>query len=116
MEVDRHEVEYQAQGHWHGFRYRYGEMIGLDRANKRVHLAPTYDEDGIEITPDRWIPYDTLIIAIGSITNDFGTPGVKEYAMMLDTPEEAERFNRRLINACVRRRRSVGRSGRSSSR
>ena len=38
MEVDRHEVEFQAQGHWHGFRYRYGEMIGLDRANKRVHF------------------------------------------------------------------------------
>jgi NADH dehydrogenase len=102
MEVDRHEVEYQAQGHWHGFRYRYGEMIGLDRAKKLVHLAPTYDEDGIEITPDRWIPYDTLVIAIGSITNDFGTTGVKEHAMMLDTTEEAERFHRRLINACVR--------------
>src|SRR5262245_62013081 len=102
MEVDRHEVEFQAQGHWHGFRYRYGQMIGLDRANKRVHLAPTYDEDGQEITPDRWVPYDTLIIAIGSLTNDFGTPGVKEHAMMLDTTEEAERFNRRLINACVR--------------
>ena len=49
MEVDRHEVEFQAQGHWHGFRYRYGEMIGLDRANKRVHLAPTFDEDGVEL-------------------------------------------------------------------
>jgi NADH dehydrogenase len=102
MEVDRHEVEYMAQGHWHGFRFRYGEMIGLDRFHKRVHLARTVDEDGREITPDRWIPYDTLVIAIGSMTNDFGTPGVKEHAIMLDTPEEAERFNRRLINACVR--------------
>ncbi len=102
MEVDRHEVEYMAQGHWHGFRFRYGEMIGLDRFHKRVHLARTVDEDGREITPNRWLPYDTLVIAIGSLTNDFGTPGVKEHAIMLDTPEEAERFNRRLINACVR--------------
>ncbi len=102
MDTGRHELPYQAQGHWHGFRYRYGEMIGLDRANKRVHLAATYDEDGREITPDRWFPYDTLIIAIGSISNDFGTPGVKENAIMLDTPEQAERFNKRLLNACVR--------------
>lgn len=102
MDTGRHELPYQAQGHWHGFRYRYGEMIGLDRANKRVHLAATYDEDGREITPDRWFPYDTLIIAIGSVSNDFGTPGVKEHAIMLDTPEQAERFNRRLLNACVR--------------
>jgi NADH dehydrogenase len=102
MDIGRHELPYQAQGHWHGFEYRYGEMIGLDRANKRVHVAATYDEDGREITPDRWFPYDTLVIAIGSVSSDFGTPGVKEHAIMLDTPEQAERFNRRLINACVR--------------
>ena len=102
MDVDRHEVEYQAHGHWHGFKYRYGEMIGLDRAKKLVHLARTVDEDGREITPDRWLPYDTLVIAIGSVSNDFGVPGAKEHALMLDTPEQAERFNRRLLNACVR--------------
>ena len=102
MDIDRHEVEYMAQGHWHGFQFRYGEMIGLDRANKRVHLAATLDEDGKVITPDRWLPYDTLIIAIGSVTNDFGVPGASQYAMSLDTPEQAARFNRRLINACVR--------------
>jgi NADH dehydrogenase len=102
MDVDRHEVEYMAQGHWHGFRFRYGELIGLDRGKKLVHLAATLDEDGRVITPDRWVPYDTLVIAVGSVSNDFGVPGVKQNAMMLDTPEQAERFNRRLINACVR--------------
>jgi NADH dehydrogenase len=102
MDTGRHELPYQAQGHWHGFRYRYGEMVGLDRANKRVHLGATYDEDGREITPDRWFPYDTLVIAVGSVSNDFSTPGVKEHAIMLDTSEQAERFNRRLLNACVR--------------
>lgn len=102
MEADRHEVEYQAHAHWHGVKFRYGEMIGLDRAKKLVHLAHTVDEDGREITPDRWLPYDTLVVAIGSVSNDFGVPGVKEHALMLDTPEQAERFNRRLLNACVR--------------
>jgi NADH dehydrogenase len=42
------------------------------------------------------------VIAIGSVTNDFGTPGVKENAIALDTPEQAQLFNRRLINACLR--------------
>lgn len=102
MDVGRHEVEYQAHGHWHGFKYRYGEMIGLDRAKKLVHLGRTLDEDGREVTPDRWLPYDTLVIAVGSVSNDFGVPGAKEHALMLDTPEQAERFNRRLLNACVR--------------
>lgn len=102
MDIDQHEVSYIAQGHWHGFKFRYGEMIGLDREKKLLHLARTVDEDGREITPDRWLPYDTLVIAVGSVSNDFGVPGVKEHAIMLDTPEQAQRFNRRMINACVR--------------
>jgi NADH dehydrogenase len=102
MDVDQHELEYMAQGHWHGFKFRYGELIGLNRANKQVILAATFDEEGREITPQRALVYDILVIAIGSVSNDFGTPGVKEHAIMLDTQVQAERFNRRLLNACVR--------------
>ncbi|MEM6495326.1 MAG: NAD(P)/FAD-dependent oxidoreductase [Pseudomonadota bacterium] len=102
MDVSRHELDYIAQAHWHGFQYRFGEMIGLDRKRKLVLCAATYDEDGRQITPKRAFPYDTLVIAIGSVSNDFGTPGVAEHAIMLDTIEQAERFNRRLINACLR--------------
>lgn len=102
MDTGRHELDYIAQAHWHGFKYRFGEMIGLDREKKLVHCAATFDEDGREITPKRSFPYDTLVIGIGSVSNDFGTPGVAENAIMLDTPEQAERFNRKLINACLR--------------
>ncbi|MBL8566460.1 MAG: NAD(P)/FAD-dependent oxidoreductase [Hyphomicrobiaceae bacterium] len=101
MDVGRHELDYLAQAHWHGFRYRYGELVGIDRDQKLVHLAATFDEDGREITPKRSFPYDTLVLALGSISNDFGTPGVKEHAIMLDTPEAAERFNRRLVNSFI---------------
>jgi NADH dehydrogenase len=102
MDVDQHELEYMAQGHWHGFKFRYGELIGLNRANRQVILAATYDEDGREITPQRALVYDILVIAIGSVSNDFGTPGVTEHAIMLDTQVQAEKFNRRLLNSCVR--------------
>ncbi len=46
--------------------------------------------------------YDTLIMAVGSITNDFGTPGAAEFAVPLETAEQAGRFNRRMVNACLR--------------
>ena len=52
--------------------------------------------------PRRVFGYDTLVIAVGSLTNDFGTPGVKEHAIALETPTQAERFHRRLVNACIR--------------
>jgi NADH:ubiquinone reductase (H+-translocating) len=102
LDPGEYEVNYLAQAHWHGFRYRFGEMIGLDRVAKQVHLAATFDEEGHEITAPHSIEYDTLVIAIGSVTNDFGTPGVAKYAVPLETPAQAERFNRRLVNACLR--------------
>ena len=95
------ELSYPDQAHRHGFRYRVGEMIALDRRRKQVHLAATVDDEG-RLIPPRAIGYDTLVIAIGSLTNDFGTPGVAEHAVPLETPAHAARFNRRLIDACIR--------------
>src|SRR3712207_5761606 len=65
-------------------------------------LFRSYDEEGREITPRRSFGYDTLVIAIGSVVNDFGTPGVKEHAIALDQTQQAARFNRRLVNALLR--------------
>ena len=101
MDIDRHQLDYLAQAHWHGFTYRFGEMTGIDRQQRLVHLAATFDEEGRPITPVRSFSYDILVIAIGSVSNDFGTPGVAQHAITLDTPEQAERFNRRLVNACL---------------
>jgi NADH:ubiquinone reductase (H+-translocating) len=102
MDASQHEVDYLAQAYWHNFRFRFGEMIGLDRSKREVHLAATFDDEGEEITPQRSFTYDTLIIAIGGMTDDFGTRGVREHAISLDTPEQAARFNRRIVNACFR--------------
>lgn len=102
MDPGSHELDFLAQAHWHHFRYRYGEMTGLDRANKEIFLAATYDEEGREITPERAVPYDTLVMAVGSVVNDFGTPGAARFAVPLETPEQAVRFNRRLVNAFIR--------------
>jgi len=102
MDVDEHDLDYLAQAHWHHFRYRLGEMVGLDRGRKEVILAPTFDEEGREITPRRSFGYDTLVVAVGSVVNDFGTPGVQEHAIALDQTQQAARFNRRLVNACIR--------------
>ena len=102
MDPGGHELNYLAQAHWHHFRYRFGEMIGLDRKKKEVWIAATHDDEGRRITPTRAFRYDTLVIAVGSVTNDFGTLGASQYAVPLETPEQAMRFNRRLVNACIR--------------
>lgn len=101
-DLHEHATDYLAQSHWHGFRYRVGEMVGLDRERREVIVAPAIDEEGQPITPPYTRGYDTLVIAVGSLTNDFGTPGVAEHAIALETPAQAERFHRRLVNACIR--------------
>jgi NADH:ubiquinone reductase (H+-translocating) len=47
-------------------------MVGIDRVAKEVKLAAAFDEEGQPITQARTIAYDTLVIAIGSTTNEFG--------------------------------------------
>lgn len=102
MNPEKHELDYLAQAHWHHFNFRLGSMDSLDRTNQAITISPHYDEDGIEVIPSRTFKYDTLIIAVGSTTNDFGIKGASEYSIALDTQVQAERFHRRLHNALVR--------------
>jgi NADH dehydrogenase len=102
MEPDEQELDYLAQARWHHFRFVLGELIGLNRVSKKVLIGPTYDDDGSEITPTRELAYDTLVICVGSQSNDFNTPGAREFAIALDTQAEARRFHRRLITSFLR--------------
>ena len=102
MDMSAHEVDYLAQAHWHHFRYRIGEMTGIDRERREVQVAPYFDDEGRPVTPERVFGYDTLVIAIGSLSNDFGTPGVTEHALKLESKADAQRFHARMVNACIR--------------
>jgi NADH:ubiquinone reductase (H+-translocating) len=102
MDLGVHEIDYLALAYWNGFVYRVGEMTGLDRERRVVKVAPFVDEEGRQVTSMREVGYDVLVIAIGSSTNDFGTPGVREHAIALETAGEAARFHKRLVNACIR--------------
>ncbi len=102
MDLNDHELDYLFQARWHHFQFRLGRMQGLDRARKEIHIAPTLDDRGREVIAASSIPYDTLVLALGSTTNDFGTPGAAEHAISLDTPQQAALFHSRLLNACLR--------------
>lgn len=110
MDPNTHQLEYAAQASWHHFEFQQGEMTGVDRARKIVSVAACFDADGVEVLPARELPYDTLVLAIGSVTHFFGVPGAAEHAIALDTTAQAERFRRRLVSACVRAQNGLGRS------
>ena len=95
-------LDYLAQARWRGFDFRLGRFDGLDRAGKRIHLEATLSRDGTVLIPERTIPYDYLVIAVGAETNDFGTPGVREYCSFLDNREQADDFQQRLLETYLR--------------
>ena len=91
------ELNYQAHGKRHGFQFQLGRMSGLDRASKTIQLAAIIDGQE-EILPQREVSYDQLIIALGSVTNDFGTKGAADHCFFLDGRPQAERFHQKLLN------------------
>jgi len=102
MNIHAHQLDYLAQARWHHFTFALGTLTGVDRAARHVRIAAVTDDDGVEVLPARSLAYDTLILAIGSQCNDFGTPGVDRHAFTLDSSWEANLFHRRLVNACFR--------------
>jgi NADH dehydrogenase len=102
MDIHQHQLDYLAQARWHHFMFAQGQLAGLDRAARHVLVASVKEEDGTEILPERRIAYDTLVVAIGSESNDFGTPGVRGNAFTIDNAWQAHLFHRRLVNACFR--------------
>jgi len=101
MDIHAHQLDYLAQARWHHFNFCCGALEGLDRKRREIAVAPIVDERGDEVIPRRTLRYDTLVIAIGSVANTFGVPGVVEHAYALESAAEADRFHRRLINACI---------------
>ena len=101
LDSHKDDVIYLGHAKGHHFNFQQGRMDGLDRSKREIMLAPV-EFEGHEIIPRRTLGYDTLVIAIGGICNDFGTLGVKEHCQFLDTHEQAEHVQRLLLNACLR--------------
>lgn len=102
LDTSLHQVEYLAQASWHSFEFQQGALAGLDRERKTITVEEYRDEEGEVLQPRREIAYDTLVLAIGSITSFFGVPGAEQHAIALDTTSQAERFRRRMLADCIR--------------
>jgi NADH dehydrogenase len=96
------ELNYRAHGKKHGFQFQIGRMSGLNRKDKSVVLSAMLDDSGEEVLPQRTVSYDTLVIALGSVTNDFGTAGAADHCIFLDSRLQAERFHKLLLNEFLR--------------
>ena len=102
LDANLDEVGYRGHAFRWGYRYFDGALEAIDREAKQIVIAPIIDDDGSEVIGRHRIRYDYLVMAVGSVSNDFGTTGVRENTISLDTRADADRFRRRLLNQCLR--------------
>lgn len=102
LDANLDELGYLSHCHRWGYRYLHGSLEWIDRDRRRVVIAPLLDDEGQEVLGRHHIEYDFLVIAIGSVSNDFGVPGVQEHCIPLENRAQADRFRRKLFNYCLR--------------
>jgi NADH dehydrogenase len=95
-------VEYLAQAYRAGFRFRLGRMDGINRKNREISVAPTLSRSGEELIPRRTFSYDTLVMAVGSVSNTFNIDGVSEHCQFLDSTSEAFEFQQQLVETYIK--------------
>lgn len=95
-------VDYRVHATRVGYDFQLGNMSGIERERKVIHIDPLLDDNGDELLPAREIAYDYLVLAVGSVSNDFGTAGVAEHCYFLDSIPQAERFHKALLNQLIR--------------
>lgn len=97
--LDMHQegLSYLMLAHDNRFEFVFGAMQGLDIAAKTVTISEVPGDDGDIVIPERRIPFEWLVIAVGSTANYFGIPGAAEHALALNGPEDAERFRLKML-------------------
>lgn len=91
-------LSYRAHAKNHYFDFQMGSLNDIDRERKVIALSELRDESGELLMPSRELEYDILVMAIGSTSNDFNTPGVRDNCIFLDSPEQAHRFRTEMNN------------------
>lgn len=102
LDANLDEVGYRSHGHRWGYRFFMGRLESIDRGAPHVIIAPLLDDEGAEIIGRQTIRYDYLVLAVGSVTNAYATPGADKNCIFLDDRKDADRFRLKLLNQCLR--------------
>ena len=65
------QIEYFSQAKRHHFQFHLGRLHSIQRKQQRIQLEAIYDHQGNCIIPAQTLQYDILVLAVGSVANDF---------------------------------------------
>lgn len=103
LNASREQVDYLDVAHKFGFTFSRGRVSAMNTAEKVLDLDPVKGEEDVQLFPARSIHYDYCVLALGSTSNDFGTPGAKDNAFSLDDLHGANDFHKHLLDLAERR-------------
>jgi NADH dehydrogenase len=81
------------------FHFELGDLKQIDRVNKTILI---HNPDAIDSPEELTVPYDVLILAFGSVTNNFNTPGSNEFCFYLDFEQQAQKIHRVLFQQLIK--------------
>lgn len=92
------ETSYLMLARKHRFSFILGKVDNVDAVSKTLYIEPINDESGQVLVAARHFEFTRLVLAVGSLCNDFGTPGVEAHCLLLDSRSQAEKFHQKFIN------------------
>ncbi|MCW5655595.1 NAD(P)/FAD-dependent oxidoreductase [Hydrogenophaga sp.] len=113
LDIHQEGLSYEMLAHDNRFTFCLGAMTGLDAQARTLQVAPVHDENGEELIPARTLPFDELVIAVGSTANHYNVPGAAEHTLSLNRPADAEHFRLRMLKllTAAELRKSAGGEG-----
>jgi NADH dehydrogenase len=113
LDIHQEGLSYEMLAHDNRFTFCLGAMTALDLAGKQLQVSSVEDDEGEELVPARSLPFDQLVIAVGSTANHFNVPGAAEFTLSLNRPADAEHFRLRMLKllTAAELRKSAGSEG-----
>lgn len=97
MSVSEEEINYYAHAAKHHYEFVLAKFENVQPAEKTIQLSKVQQGKYESTQEQLQLSYDTLVLALGSVSNDFNTPGVYEHCHYLDSLQQAEIFQQDLL-------------------
>ena len=94
------QTNYFAHAEKHHYEFVLGTLVGVNKDKKFIDLIPPQVSKE-QNTNVQQLSYDTLILALGSVSNDFNTAGVRENCHFLDSRKQADVFQQDLLHLYI---------------
>ncbi|TCM60482.1 NADH dehydrogenase [Acinetobacter calcoaceticus] len=98
MNPNDEETNYFAHAAKHHYEFVLGRLEQVNAEQKQIVVSKKPASKYDHAAEEHNISYDSLILAVGSISNDFNTLGVKDFCHYLDSRAQAEIFQQDLLH------------------